>query len=311
MSLSYDSVFTGSIPFESDRPLIPVDEIISGLDDIKTDSTRGQTSLLDRAIEALVQQALPLVERQDIKAVQSLELPALRIELQRPILDTWVKGFELGQRHGQKEIVSALPDEDRVLFSLTPRQRQAVDRLLKQDNQTLSSVGAEQSILQRAMRLSGKFSEDIINRLKTDLIASIIPGESGDPISRSELRDRISKSLGVGASGAERIARTETTNAYNAGRLTTFKDSRIVGYVRFLAITDPRTTRICFDRNGLVFPIDSPDLEANRPPLHPNCRSVLSPLMPGVNPLHDEIVNDPNRDPSRRAITPLARGWKT
>lgn len=307
----YDSVFTLAAPFPRDRPLMSEREIERGLDAIEGDTQRDQARVVERAIDALVDRALPLVERGDLKGIQALEVPALRAELEKPIFEIWRRGFELGQRHGQKEIIKGLPKEDRALFTLTPRQRDALARLINQDNETLISVGAEQSILQRVLRLAGNFSDDTINRLKNDLIASIIPQASGDPISRRELLERIQTTLEVGSNRAQMIARTETTNAYNAGRMTTFRESRIVSHVRFLAILDNRTTTICLSRNGLVWEIDDPAVNENRPPLHVNCRSVISPLMPSINPAHEEMATDPKRDPSNQVLESLPKGWRS
>jgi len=61
----------------------------------------------------------------------------------------------------------------------------------------------------------------------------------------------------------------------------------------------------------MIFAIDSGEVEANRPPLHVNCRSVLSPLMTAINPQHEEMATDPARDPANRALAPLPKGWKT
>ena len=77
----------------------------------------------------------------------------------------------------------------------------------------------------------------------------------------------------------EVIARTNATIAFNQGRLETFRQQKdFVPYVQFLSILDSRTTDLCEARNGLLFAIDDPDLEQNTPPLHYNCRSILSPV---------------------------------
>ena len=304
----FDSVFLAGQPFTKDRPFMSTRQIQKGLDKVESEVVKGQSRLLDLAIEALTKAGFPLVDRSDLKSIQSLELPQLKAALQAPILQSWVLGFDLGQDHGKLEIKNALPPEDRATFSLSERQRMALIKLLGEDNSTLKQVNAEQSILQRALRLSGNFADDMINRIKADLIASIIPQSDGLPISRDNLVTRIENTLGIGQRRAEMIARTETTNAYNAGRLTSYKQSRIVSHVRFLAILDNRTSDICSSRNGLVWEIGSPEVEANRPPLHPNCRSVLSPLMPSINEDHLGFVEDPNRDPTNKTL-PSLEGW--
>lgn len=76
----------------------------------------------------------------------------------------------------------------------------------------------------------------------------------------------------------ETIARTESTSAYTAGRLATFRKSEFVVAVQFSAIIDGRTTRICRKRDGLILKMDDDRLAANTPPLHYNCRSTLVPV---------------------------------
>lgn len=68
------------------------------------------------------------------------------------------------------------------------------------------------------------------------------------------------------------------TNA-NASRLEAFKKSSLVKGVQFLAILDDRTTLICSARHLQVFKLDDPVLSQYTPPLHYNCRSLLSPVM--------------------------------
>ena len=77
----------------------------------------------------------------------------------------------------------------------------------------------------------------------------------------------------------ENIARTEATAAYNQGRLSRFLQSKgFITAVRFLATMDSRVTDICQHRNGLVFALNDPRLRENTPPLHFQCRSILSPV---------------------------------
>ena len=76
----------------------------------------------------------------------------------------------------------------------------------------------------------------------------------------------------------ERIARTETTRAYNQGMLDSYqKDDAVVGY-EFVAIVDSRTTDRCLMLDGTIIHRDDPRLYELTPPLHVNCRSQLSPV---------------------------------
>jgi SPP1 gp7 family putative phage head morphogenesis protein len=77
----------------------------------------------------------------------------------------------------------------------------------------------------------------------------------------------------------ENIARTEATAAYNQGRVVRFLQSKgFIQAVRFDAVLDSRVTDICEHRDGLLFALDDPRLRQNTPPLHYQCRSVLTPI---------------------------------
>ena len=77
----------------------------------------------------------------------------------------------------------------------------------------------------------------------------------------------------------ENIARTEATAAYNQGRVYRFLQSQgFIVAVQFMATLDSRVTDICQHRNGLVFSLKDPRIRENTPPLHFQCRSILSPV---------------------------------
>lgn len=78
------------------------------------------------------------------------------------------------------------------------------------------------------------------------------------------------------ANRLETIVRTESTWAYNQGRLATCDGAGdyIIGY-HFSAIVDDRTTQICRTAAGLVFRKDDPRATKLVPPLNLNCRSLI------------------------------------
>lgn len=78
------------------------------------------------------------------------------------------------------------------------------------------------------------------------------------------------------------IVRTNTTDAYNTGRLAKMRDPDLdewVQGVRYEAVIDERTTELCAGLDGLVFRKDDPDLDRLTPPNHFNCRSLLIPVL--------------------------------
>jgi len=120
----------------------------------------------------------------------------------------------------------------------------------------------------------GKWNKDLDTEVQKVISEGLAAGKT---------RKQISKDLaGVfphfSKARLENIARTETSAAYNAGKLDTFLQSNLVVAVQFTAILDDRTTTICEVRNGRILLLDSPDLVANTPPLHFQCRSTIVPV---------------------------------
>lgn len=76
----------------------------------------------------------------------------------------------------------------------------------------------------------------------------------------------------------ETIVRTNTTEAYNMGRLAKLRDPELAPFikgVKYSAILDTRTTELCEGLHGLIFKLDDPDLDRLVPPNHFNCRSMI------------------------------------
>lgn len=93
----------------------------------------------------------------------------------------------------------------------------------------------------------------------------------------------------------EVIARTEGTKIANRRRIQEFSKSRVVQGVEFLAVMDNRTTKmICVPRHRQQFKLGSAELAMNTPPLHFNCRSILSPITiyEEFNPIDLETYNN-------------------
>jgi SPP1 gp7 family putative phage head morphogenesis protein len=79
----------------------------------------------------------------------------------------------------------------------------------------------------------------------------------------------------------ETIFRTNVMGAYNAGRTEVFSDPEVQKarpYLRFDAVGDSRTSKICEALNGTILPADDPFWRTHTPPLHHNCRSILTAL---------------------------------
>ena len=78
----------------------------------------------------------------------------------------------------------------------------------------------------------------------------------------------------VAAHRLEAIVRTESTAAFNQGRLIEARKPALVKFMRgmrYSAILDTRTTEVCQHLDGMIFTMDDPNLDRLRPPRHVNC----------------------------------------
>lgn len=151
----------------------------------------------------------------------------------------------------------------------------------------------------RSIVLAGEVESSLVTAIKNMLIQYLVVGN------RKLIEDAISSLLDQNKNRASLIVTTETTYAYNRGRLISYRENN-VDYVRFSAIMDARTSAICASRHGLVMAMTSPDLVSNTPPLHGRCRSVLTPIYSRYEP---ELITEKNQNWIN--VAPLPKGWKT
>lgn len=117
----------------------------------------------------------------------------------------------------------------------------------------------------------------LASTLKKEMVAAVHRGESVDKIST-----RIAKRMDVGISNARRLVRTELNYVENQSAMNSIRDSGMK-YYRFSATLDRRTSAICREHDGNVYPIDDYQPGSTAPPLHPNCRSTISGSLYGPN----------------------------
>jgi len=81
---------------------------------------------------------------------------------------------------------------------------------------------------------------------------------------------------GNSIASVERYARTKHTDVMNQARLAEFENSKVVDAYQFNALMDSRVSEICSGLHGKI--ISKADAGNFAPPLHFNCRSVLTPI---------------------------------
>jgi len=128
-------------------------------------------------------------------------------------------------------------------------------------------------------KLSKDMLQDFQAKIRTEINSLPTTG-----VDKADFKRAIRKSSKSYRGRLKTIARNETTRAVNDRRIEASKKSKFVQGVQFLAILDKNTTDICDARHGKILKLDSPELPAYTPPLHHNCRSILSPVSVLENP---------------------------
>ena len=114
----------------------------------------------------------------------------------------------------------------------------------------------------------------LVKHIHQNLTVGIIRGDSVQKMAR-----QLKKDLNVLYYQAERLVRTETNYAMNQGHKKGYEDSGVVERYEFLAAIDSRTSKLCKNQDGKVYKLKSAVVGKNYPPLHPNCRSTVIPVL--------------------------------
>ena len=109
--------------------------------------------------------------------------------------------------------------------------------------------------------------------IKSELNKGLIRGESLQDISRI-----ISDKFDTSFSNAMRLVRTESCWIMNEATVNNYKENGIKEY-EFMAFLDSKTSKECKELDGKKFSIEEYQAGVNLPPLHPNCRSCVIPVI--------------------------------
>ncbi len=199
-----------------------------------------------------------------------------------------VESFTMGQAHGDEDCKVVRARHQRKLADLPTIKFTTGADFTPQD--------AVKVLQNRAIVLAGDVENDIVSAVKETLLQHL----TGN-LTRAQAEQQIAGLLKTNMSRASLIVTTETTYAYNHGRLMSYRDNG-VDYVQFRAVIDGRTCQVCASRNGLIAPIDA--IGADVPPVHGRCRCVLSPVFSSIQP---QLLTSQAMDWSN--VAPLPKGW--
>ena len=132
-----------------------------------------------------------------------------------------------------------------------------------------------------AFKVSGVSQADLVNDAYEAIDRAITDGTTLEDFKR-EVGAQLEAAWGKeDPARLETVFRTNTQTAYNAGRhevLSHPEVRRARPYLRFDAVMDSRTSDVCDALDGTVRPADDAFWDTHHPPLHFNCRSILTPL---------------------------------
>lgn len=182
-----------------------------------------------------------------------------------------------------------------------------IPKSLKDLEQVFRSSKQWPRIMNRSRALTERLRRQYLAKLRKKF-KSILPKLESGELDPNEAKKEMMQAWNASKSRVETIFRTETTNYFGSTQVSFFDgDPEIIGFL-FDSVRDTSRTDICKSRHGLIYRPGTKLLRENTPALHFNCRSHLIAL---ANTAYNrKLLEDPDRDPSSRAVAPLPPGWR-
>lgn len=120
-----------------------------------------------------------------------------------------------------------------------------------------------------------KNTNKLANRIYDDVLDCVRNGTRPDEIAR-----KIKNDYGSTAYQSKRLVNTELARAVNQGQMDTYRNSKVVESVMYMATLETNTCDTCGKLDGKKFKIDS----APTIPIHPNCRCCYIPIVDDYTP---------------------------
>ena len=149
-----------------------------------------------------------------------------------------------------------------------------------------------QNLLKENWSGGGNFSEliwkdreKLVKALDDIVMKGLATGDNYDKMS-----DKLAKRMDTSKSNAKRLIMTESARMENEGLLSYYERIGAKQLI-FVATLDMKTSEICRAMDGTIIDIEDAKIGLNVPPLHPYCRSVISPHYEGNEP-GDRVYRD-------------------
>lgn len=130
-----------------------------------------------------------------------------------------------------------------------------------------------------------KDREKLVKALDDIVMKGLATGDNYDKMS-----DKLAKRMDTSKSNAKRLIMTESARMENEGLLSYYERIGAKQLI-FVATLDMKTSEICRAMDGTIIDIENAKIGLNVPPLHPYCRSVISPHYEGNEP-GDRVYRD-------------------
>ena len=202
-------------------------------------------------------------------------LDQLRTEMRNAIYDIDIE--ETGGKFLEKIFTNsnyrAQYDNNEEAFAKVDKQK--IQNLLKEN----WSGGGNFS------ELIWKDREKLVKALDDTVMKGLAVGDNYDKMS-----DKLAKRMDTSKSNAKRLIMTESARMENEGLLSYYQRIGAKQLI-FVATLDMKTSEICRAMDGQIIPVEEARIGLNVPPLHPYCRSVISPHYEGNEP-GDRVYRD-------------------
>lgn len=135
-------------------------------------------------------------------------------------------------------------------------------------------------------------TQSLAETLEREVTAAFLSGKSNAAIGQA-----IMNRFSVSFRQAERLVRTETSYVCNQAAIDRYKDAGFKHF-EFLTAKDSRTCKVCAGHDGWVHALRDAKPGENMPPLHPNCRCTVLPVVPetAYNERKTPLQEDAQRD---------------
>lgn len=133
-------------------------------------------------------------------------------------------------------------------------------------------------------------TDKLADSLQAVIGKAVALGQSPEVTARM-IRER----YGVSQHAAMRLVRTETSYFENLSTVEAYKEMGLEKF-QFIATLDMRTSDICRSMDKRIFSMKSAKVGENVPPLHPWCRSTITPYLGKDYKINERVARDPSND---------------